>query len=184
MSVSTDTVDSLLDEIKSLTSVISCDKVHGLGSLTDISRLLSILDTEQPDITSLVKFALIAEEFNTVIQDYLLYYSDRQSAFLYNDLLNIKTSFLSIELMIEKYLILVNSINNKERRLNILLDNINNVIDMVSSKIEILVNEEITVESTTNLKEKISNTQMLLDNICSPATKLAIYRQRIANTFL
>lgn len=184
MSVSTDTVDSLLDEIKSLTSVISCDKVHGLGSLTDINRLLSILDTEQPDITSLVKFSIAAEEFNTVIQDYLLYYSDKQSAFLYNDLLNIKTSLLSIELMIEKYLILANRINNKERRLNILLDKITNVIDMVSSKIEIFIKEENTVESTTNLNEKISNTQMVLDSICLPATKLAIYHRRLANMVL
>ncbi len=183
MSVSVDTVDTLLDEIKSLTSVISCDKVHGLGSLNDISRLLLLLDTEQPDITSLLKFSQVAEELNTVIQDYLLYYSDRQSTFLYNDLVNIKNSLLSIELMIEKYLILANRINNKERRLNILLDKITNVIDMVSSKIEIFIKEE-TVESTTNLNEKISNTQMVLDSICLPATKLAMYHRRLANMVL
>ncbi len=170
----------LLEEIKSLTATISCDKVHGLGNITEIYRLLQQFNLDNLDISALVNFASIAEEFNLVIQEYMEMENFQQAKVIFNDLTLIRDSLLTIELMLDKYMILNTRVFNSERRLHLLLDNISSTIEMVNSTIDIMTQSEIQIlDQVQIINGKISDTQLHLSKFCTSRQTFSIYMQRL-----
>lgn len=170
----------LLEEIKSLTATISCDKVHGLGNITEIHHLLQQFNLDNLDITALVNFASIAEEFNLVIQEYMKMENFQQAKLIFNDLTPIRDSLLTIELMLDKYMILNNRIQNKERRLHLLLDNISSTIEMVNYSIDNMTQPEIQIlDEVDIIKGKIYQTQTTLSTICKPRGTFSVCMERL-----